>query len=243
MRCIVSQTFFPRLGRAPTPGSRRERTVALDLGPAASEAEFVPTVGDIDVSVILPLRDQESQVAATVKSAIEIAKRVPLPEDRAVFEEILAMDQRSGDNTLSVLSLLHGKIPSLRTLQDVEPGQAIRRATKVARGMVWLVMDSPLDPELGAWGVSQVIRGHRAAIIPGEMLVVDQPLGVTALPRLGGGLVSAQQAVTRHLRGQNMQPVWCPPSKKGAAHRARLFVRGQLGRFGLGRLDRPGVLD
>lgn len=198
----------------------------------------------IDVSLILPLHDQEAQTAATVRAALEIVGRVPLADDRAALEaEILALDQRSGDNTLSVLSVLHGKIPSLRTLQDVEPGLAIRRATAVARGAVWVVIDHPLDPDLGAWGVGQVLRGHRAAIIPGEMLVVDQPLGVTVLPRIAGGLVSAQQAITRHLRGQNLQPVWNPPSKRGAAHRARLFVRGQLGRLGLGRLDRPGILD
>ena len=199
-------------------------------------------MSNIDVSLILPLRDQEAQTAATVRAALEIAKRAPLPEDRAALEaEILALDQRSGDNTLSVLSLLHGQIPSLRTIQDVEPGRAIRRATGVARGSVWLVADRPLDPELGAWGVGQVLRGHRAAIIPGEMLVVDQPLGVTVLPRIAGGLVSAQRAVTRHLRGQNLQPVWSPPSQKGAAHRARLFVRGKLGRLGLGHLDRPSI--
>ena len=202
------------------------------------------TVSDIDVSLILPLRDQETETAATVRAAARIVERVAPPEGRGPLSaEILALDQRSGDNTLSVLSLLHGQIPSLRTLQDVEPGQAIRRATRVARGAVWLVMDRPLDPDLGAWGVGQVLRGHRAAIIPGEMLVVDQPLGITVLPRLPGGLVSAQQAVTRHLRGQNLQPVWSPPSKQGAIQKARLFVRGQLGRFGFGWLDRPGVLD
>jgi hypothetical protein len=219
-------------------------------------------VSDIDVSLILVLRDQEAETAAAVRSAARIPERVVLPEGRVVQRvvlpegrvvlpegrdaletEILALDQRSGDNTLSVLSLLHGQIPSLRTLQDVEPGQALRRAARMARGAVWLVMDRPLDPELGAWGVGQVLRGHRAAIIPGEMLVVDEALGITVLPRLPGGLVSAQQAVTRHLRGLSLAPVWSPPSKKGAVQRARLFVRGQLGRFGLGWLDRPGVLD
>ncbi len=200
-------------------------------------------MSNIDVSLILPFRDQEMLTASTVRTAQEIAQRTLPPDGRDQLQtEILALDQRSGDNTLSVLSVLHGQIPTLRTLQDVEPGRAIRRATSVARGSVWLVMDRPLDPELGAWGVGQVFRGHRAAIIPGEMLVVDQPLGVTVLPRMVGGLVSAQKAITRHLRGQNIAPVWSPPSNKGAAHRARLFVRGQLGRLGLGRLDRPDLL-
>lgn len=200
-------------------------------------------MSDIDVSLILPLRDQEAETAATVRIAALIAQRVTPPgEDHELATEILALDQRSGDNTLSVLSLLHGKISSLRTVQDVEPGRAIGRATQLVRGRAWLIMDGPIDPDLGAWGIGQVLRGHRAALVPGEMLALDQPLGVSVLPGMSGGLVSAQRAVTRHLRGQNLRPLLSPSSKKGAAHRAQLFVRGQLGRIGLGRLDRARLL-
>lgn len=200
-------------------------------------------MSEVDVSLIVPLRDQEAEAAAVVRLAASLGQRLQPPQGRnSVTTEILALDQRSGDNTLSVLSLLHGKISSLRTVQDVEPGRAIARATRLVRGAAWFFMDGPIDPELGLWGISQVLRGHRAALVPGEMLAVDQPLGVSVLPTVAGGLVSAQRAITRHLRGQNLRPLLSPPSKKGARHRAQLFVRGQLGRFGLGRLDRPHLL-
>jgi hypothetical protein len=137
------------------------------------------------------------------------------------------------------LSLLHGQIPNLRTLQDLDRGTAIRRAAKVARGRVWLVIDREIDPELAAWGVGQVIRGQRAAIVPGEILALDRALGLTVLGDLSGGLVSAQRAVSRYLRGQNTQPAWSPPSDRRAVSRARLFVRGRLAKVGLGWLDRP----
>jgi len=197
-------------------------------------------VDDLDVTVIVPIRDQEKRVASIVRAAAKVEPLVVLEdEDRATTLEILALDQRSGDNTLSVLSLLHGQIPNLRTLQDLDRGTAIRRAAQVARGRVWLVLDREVDPQLAAWGVGQVLRGQRAAIVPGEILALDRALGITVLASLSGGLVSAQRAVSRYLRGQNTQPAWSPPSDRGAFSRARLFVRARVAIMGLGWLDRP----
>jgi ethanolamine utilization microcompartment shell protein EutS len=196
-----------------------------------------------DVTVIMPVRDVERSVAGMVRSAVKIEALVERPPDRPgagplVFEHI-ALDERSGDNTLSVLSVLHGQIPSLRTLQDLVPGTAIKRAAAVARGDVWLVIDHVVDPELAAWGVSQVLRGQRAAIVPGEILVVGRHVGAEVLHRLSGGLVSAQNAVVRYLRARDVQPAWSPPPKRSPVARARLLVRGSLGRLGLPRFDRP----
>lgn len=196
-----------------------------------------------DVTVIMPARDVERSVAGMVRSAVKIEDLVERPPDRPgagplVFEHI-ALDERSGDNTLSVLSVLHGQIPNLRTLQDLAPGTSIQRASAVARGDIWLVIDQPVDPELAAWAVSQVVRGQRAAIVPGEILVVDRQVGANVLRRLAGGLVSAQNAVVRYLRARDVTPAWSPPSQRSTVARARLLVRGGLGRLGLTRFDRP----
>lgn len=226
-----------RLRAARSIGPRSDLLTRSD--PAANLVQN-QNVQDIDVSVIVPMRDLEKRVAPIVRAAAKIEPLVTREEDDAPAAfEILALDQRSGDNTLSVLSLLHGQIHNLRTLQDLDPGTAIRRATKVARGRVWLVIDREVDPELAAWGIGQVFRGQRAAIVPGEILVIDRALGLTVLSDLSGGLVSAQRAVSRYLRGQNTQPAWSPPADHGAVSRARLFVRGRLGGMGLGWLDRP----
>lgn len=199
----------------------------------------------VDATVIIPLRDQEKRVASIVRTAAEVTKYVVPPdtdesgEERPISLELLALDERSGDNTLAVLSLLHSQLDNLRTLQDIEPGSSIRRAASVARGRAWLLIDSLIDPRLAAWGLGQVFRGQRAAIVPGEILVVDRAVGATVLGSRRGGLVSAQRAVASFLRMQNTPPAWSPSNKRGAVARARLFMRGQAGRLGVGWLDRP----
>ncbi|MEM6990233.1 MAG: hypothetical protein AAF721_07045 [Myxococcota bacterium] len=194
--------------------------------------------------MIIPLRDQEKRVASIVRGASDIADQEIASEPGGeptgpLGLEILALDERSGDNTLAVLSLLHGQLGNLRTLQDLDPGTSIRRAASVARGRVWLILDSTVDPRLAAWGLGQVLRGQRAAIVPGEILAVDRALGATVLQSRRGGLVSAQRAVQHYLRAQNTPPAWSPSSKRGAVDKARLYVRGRLGRLGMAWLDRP----
>jgi hypothetical protein len=193
-----------------------------------------------DISVILPVRDQENAVASLVRCAAAIEDHVRWPEERSPPTlELLAIDERSGDNTLAVLSVLHGQLPNLRTLQDVEIGRGIRRASRVARGNVWLVLDHAIDPALAGWAVSQVLSGQRAAIVPGELLAVDRSAGAEALRTLTGGLVSAQSAVVRYLRARGEAAAFSPAPDRRTLSRARLLLRSSLTRLGLSRFDKP----
>lgn len=188
----------------------------------------------LDLSILLVLRDIEPMVARMVRSASLLAGPLVGPA-----HEIVALDEHSGDNTLSVLSLLHGAIPELRTLQNVAPGAAIQQAARVARGAVWLIIDHPADPELMRWALREVREhGKVAAIVPGEVMAIDAPTGATLLADLKGGLVSAQNVVERALRRQGTLATRPAPGR-GLAGRALLFVRGRLGRLGLAGLDRP----
>jgi len=201
----------------------------------------------LDVSVILPLRDMERLAATMVRSAAEMVTALPGPEraasgqpaNRELSFEVLALDESSGDNTLSILSVLHGQIEQLRTLQDIEPGMAIAQASQVARGEAWLVFDRPVDLDVGLWGLRQVFRGHRAAIVHGEILGVSRDVGTAALSRLQGGLVSAQRCVRQYLHRQGERAALSPGPDRGLADRASLYVRGRLAPLGLGWLDRP----
>ncbi|HET6581887.1 MAG TPA: hypothetical protein VFG69_00545 [Nannocystaceae bacterium] len=196
----------------------------------------------VDISVMLPVRDAEASVAPLVRSAVAVRERVLAREtgrERPLAFELLALDERSGDNTASVLSVLHGQVPYLRTLQDLDRGAAIRSASRVARGDVWLVIDRPVDAELAGWAVAQVLGGRRAAIVPGEILVVHRSVGVAVLRELAGGLATAQRLVTRHLRHSGESPAFSPPDENGRVGRAIVFLRSQAGRVGLASLDRP----
>ncbi len=173
-----------------------------------------------------------------------LAEDPPLPEGGEASThpfayEILALDQNSTDNTLSVLSILHGQFAELRTVGDLEPATAVMRAARMARGDVWLFLDREVDQELCHWGARQVFRGHRAAIVPGELLAVERGLGQATLGWLRGGLVAGQDAVEKTLAAQGEHPVRSPPPDRGLKERARLLLRGRLSRLGFGAFDRP----
>lgn len=192
----------------------------------------------VDVSVLLPLRDAEEMVGPLVHTAELVQEQLRARHSELAFE-ILALDERSGDNTASVLSVLHGQLPQLRTLQDLDRGTALRFAARLARGDVWLVLDHPVEPELAAWAVGQVIAGQRAAIVPGEILALHRTVGVDVLREVEGGLAVAQREVARYLRRLGHRPAFSPAEGATRLDRALVFLRGHSGRVGLGFLDRP----
>lgn len=193
-----------------------------------------------DVSVIVPLRNREHEVASTIRAAADITQHVRSPEGGTpeIALEILALDERSGDNTLSVLSVLHGQIPGLRTIKDVVLGTSLRRASKIARGDVWVVLDHAISPASAAWALNEVLRGARAAVIPGEVLAMEGRLGLRLLAESRGGLIAAQREVVRFLRKRGEHAVVSEPDQ-GRKPRVRALLRRGLARLGLGRSDRP----
>ncbi|NVB37293.1 hypothetical protein G6O69_05585 [Pseudenhygromyxa sp. WMMC2535] len=221
-----------------------------------------------DLSIALCLRDDEHDLPEMAQAALEVARvlvaehgagewrdatrvhSVDNPREKAWVRgdleaserlrfELLALDERSRDNTLSVLSILHGKVPQLRSVQELEPGTAVREAARHATGRVWLLVDGPFDPEHGLWAARQVFCGDPAALIPGEVLALGRGLGQATLGWLRGGLVSAQFEVERMLAAQGRKPAWSPPTQRRLRDRAHLQLRRRMGRLGLGLLDRP----
>ena len=202
---------------------------------------------NVDLSIILALRNAEAFAPAMVRSGVAIAQTVAPPNGQPgdLAFEILALDQTSSDNTLAVLSVLHVQIAQLRTIQGLEPGTAIMRGARMARGHTWLIVDRPADFELATWGVRQVLCRHRAAFIPGELLAVERGLGQATLGWMRGGLVRAQREVKRALKSRGEKPAFSPAPDRGLAARARLALRGGVSRIGIAAaaLDRPVRAD
>lgn len=190
----------------------------------------------VDLSILLVLRDLEPAVAGMVRDVADLAAALPGPPS----VEILALDEQSGDNTLSVLSILHSRVPELRTLQDIARGHALQLGARVARGRTWLCLDHPVPPELLRWALRQVHEhGLPAALVPGEVLAVTARVGAEALPGLRGGLSAAQTTIERALRRRGDTPAWRPAPHRGVTERALHYLRARLGRLGLAPLDRP----
>lgn len=222
-----------------------------------------PATMSLALTIALCLRDDESRLADMIKAAVEVAETLlrehaadewrDATREEALIEadpsprpaptggldyELLALDESSRDNTPSVLSILHAKLPQLRSIQDLAPGTAVMRAARSALGRAWLIVDAPFDPQHALWATRQVFCGDPAALVPGEVLAVRRNLGQAALGWHAGGLVGAQREVERLLAGHGQQPAWSPPRERALGSSAKLFARGQLGRLGLGRFDR-----
>jgi hypothetical protein len=230
--------------------------VLVDRIVAGSQAP-APATMSVALTIALCLRDDEVRLADMVKAAVEVAETLTrehsanewcdgtreeaaseASEARDLDYELLALDESSRDNTPSVLSILHAKLPQLRSIGDLTPGTAVMRAARSALGRVWLIVDAPFDPQHALWATRQVFCGDPAALVPGEVLAVRRNLGQAALGWHTGGLVGAQVEVERLLAGHGQQPAWSPPRERALRSSAKLFARGQLGRLGLGRFDR-----
>lgn len=190
------------------------------------------------LTILLLLRDAEHEVAEMVRLASSLPTGQDGQHDRV---DLIALDQRSVDNTLSVLSVLARRYPSLRIVHDVWPGHAWTRGIDLAAGEVLVAIDHHVDADDLTWCLESVRRGGTlAAMIPGVALAVHR--SVAQRCRVApAGLVGAQRAVSRHLDTSSHRHALAQrrPSHQSVRDRARLFVRERLTRLGLGALDRP----
>ncbi len=197
-----------------------------------------------NLSIALCVRNDEARLPAMVRGAIQLARRLESSTLRPVCEaqfgfEVLALDERSHDNSLSALSLLQARVPELRCIQDLAPGTALQQAARTARGRYWLFADSPIDEELGLWAVEQLFCGYRASLVPGELLALERELGQHEVSWPRGGLLRAQHEVTKALKTHGDAPVRAAPRDRSVRARASRILRGRAARLGFARFDRP----
>lgn len=194
-----------------------------------------------ELSVILRLRDAEPYVARLVKGLATLGRQLPAGTRGGTNRfEILAMDERSRDNTLSVLSLLSNRIPELQSFQDVPRGTAIMRASRLAQGRAWLILEGDVDLELAAWATREVLAGHTAATIYGELLAVEREFASAHLGWMRGGLITAQREIKKGLARRGERPLQHPMPTRGLLARAQRWIRMPLARLGLARVNRLG---
>ncbi len=187
------------------------------------------------LSVIIVLRDQELAVARIVRGALQAVREVA-GEDQAI--ELIAVDEGSGDNTLSHLSILQHKLSELRVLEAPKRGRGIQAAVRIARGQSLMFVDHNVEPRILRWGVQALQDGHRAALVSGEVLAISRDFS-PQLAKLRGGLVAAERTVAKALAKQGVTPAWGDVPSRDLKQKAVLLLRRSVGQIGLSWLDRP----
>lgn len=183
----------------------------------------------VDLSLLIASRDLEADLPTLVKQLLAVAQvaRAPGREAGELAFEILALDERSRDNSLSVLAMLQTQIAQLAVFDDIAPGSAIREGVAKSRGQAVMIVDTCLDTDYAVWACEAVLGGQAAAIVPGELLVIERDLADRALRRLSGGLMRGQRAVRKDLADTGLAPAFAPASSGGLRARTRRWLRGQ----------------
>ena len=141
--------------------------------------------------------------------------------------EILALDERSHDNSLATLALLQSQIAQLAVYDDIRPGEAIKTGIARSQGRLLVFLDGPAPVDHGIWAVEAVLNHHPAALVPEGVLVVRRDLAERCLAKLRGGLVRAQRTVQATLARLDATAAYAPARADGLRDRTRRWLRGQ----------------
>lgn len=121
-----------------------------------------------ELSAIVVCRNDEDHAGHTIGRLAAHLSQL------GVRAEILAVDERSSDNTLPLLSLLGRELPSLRVIAGVAPGGGHRRGVEEAGAATVLLLEARCDSPLSAIGfaLARLEGGLDAIAVHGRFLLL-----------------------------------------------------------------------
>lgn len=125
---------------------------------------------DPDVTAVVICRDDEERVGHAIRRLGAHLRALGL------HAEILAVDEHSGDNTVSLLTLLRRELPELKVVAGVAPGRGFLEAARRARGRSLVLLDARCDSPLAPLGfaLARLDAGMDALAVSGRLLVLHR---------------------------------------------------------------------
>jgi len=138
--------------------------------------------GEPELSVVLAVRNDEERVGHQIRSAASHLRRLG-----RTFE-ILAVNDGSADNSLSVATLMAASIPELRVLPRNVSGRAFLRGVAEARGAVVVLLDAGRTVSFAplGWALSRLGAGRQAVILRGRYIVARRLMALPVIVRASG---------------------------------------------------------
>jgi hypothetical protein len=132
-----------------------------------------------EISVVLAIRNDEETVGHQVKAIVAHLRGL-----RRTFE-VVAVNDGSRDNSLSILSLLAPQVPELRVVSSNAAGRAFLRGAADARGSVLLLLEASKAVSLAplGWALSRLEAGREAVILRGRYIVARRLLALPIIVR------------------------------------------------------------
>jgi hypothetical protein len=132
-----------------------------------------------DISAVLAIRDDEERVGHQVRALAAHLRALG-----RTFE-IVAVNDGSRDNSLSIIRLLMAQIPELRLEARNCAGRAFLRGAAEARGAVLLLLEAqrPISLAPLGWALSRLAAGREAVILRGRYIVAKRLLALPIIVR------------------------------------------------------------
>jgi Glycosyl transferase family 2 len=135
-----------------------------------------------EISVVLAVGNDEDRVGHQIRSLASHLGRLGL-----AFE-IVAVNDGSTDNSLSIATLLAATVPELRVLARNAAGRAFLRGTSEARGAVVVLLSASRAASLAplGWALSRLAAGREAVILRGRYIVARRLMTLPVIVRASG---------------------------------------------------------
>jgi hypothetical protein len=135
-----------------------------------------------DISVVLAIRNDEETVGHQVRAIAAHLRGL----GRSF--EIVAVNDGSRDNSLSIVNLLAPHVPELRLLGSNVAGRAFLRGASEARGHALILLEANKPISLGplGWALSRLEAGREAVILRGRYIVARRLLALPIIVRASG---------------------------------------------------------
>lgn len=148
-----------------------------DRSPTAPAAASNP-----EVSVVMAVRDHEDRVGHQVK---EVASHL---RSLGRTFEVIAVNDGSRDNSLSILELLAARLPELRVVRASAAGRAYQRGAVEARGSILLLLGEVERMSLAplGWALARIAAGRDAVMLRGRYVVGRTLAVVPVIARVRG---------------------------------------------------------
>jgi hypothetical protein len=139
-------------------------------------------IAEPQLSVVLSVGNDEDRVGHQIKSIAGHLGRLGLSF------EILAVNDGSTDNSLSIATLLATTVPELRVLARNVAGRAFLRGTSEARGPVVVMLEAGRKVSFAplGWALSRLAAGREAVILRGRYIVARRLLALPVIVRASG---------------------------------------------------------
>ena len=148
-----------------------------DCSPAVPAAASNP-----EISVVVAVRDHEDRIGHQVK---EVASHL---RSLGRTFEVIAVNDGSRDNSLSILELLGARLPELRVVRASAAGRAYQRGAVEARGSILLLLGQGERMSLAplGWALARLAAGRDAVMLRGRYVVGRTLAIVPVIARVRG---------------------------------------------------------